>query len=171
MLYIKKRCLFCDTPEDCERNGNLTLLYPQTFKEQDLNPDVFSARRTTEHFHYKMVRCARTGLVFSHEILPDEILLPLYSESKVTFNEFTDLIRKVYWRPMGSFGGSFVKGKALEIGCSNGFFLEELLENGYENVYGCEPSVEAKEMAHPDTKKIYIPGFLEKGSIRTIFLT
>ncbi|HXA01225.1 MAG TPA: hypothetical protein VNW99_04510, partial [Cytophagaceae bacterium] len=78
-------------------------LYPQTFKDEDINADVFSARRITEHFHYKMVKCVKTGLVFSREILPDNILEKLYAESKVTFIEYTDIIRKDYWKPLEKF--------------------------------------------------------------------
>ena len=92
--YLIKKCLFCDD-ESC-----LQELYPKTFKDEDLNAAVFSARRVTEHFHYRMVKCERTGLVFSREILPDTILEKLYADSKVTFGEYTEIIRKDYWRPL-----------------------------------------------------------------------
>jgi SAM-dependent methyltransferase len=144
--YTVKNCLFHND------NNCLEDLYPQTFKEEDLNEDVFSARRVTEHFHYKMVRCKETGLVFSKEILPEDILKKLYKGSKVTFSEYTGIIRKDYWKPLSKFSSILKKDAALEIGCSNGFFMEELLLQGFKAVQGCEPSIEAKEKAHPSVK-------------------
>lgn len=151
--YITKHCLFC--PDD----SCLVDLYPQTFKDEDVNADVFSARRVTEHFHYKMVRCSNTGLVFSREILPEEDLKKLYADSKVTFNEYADIIRKDYWRPLEKFSDIMVKGSALDIGCSNGFFLEELKDHGFKELYGCEPSTEAKDVADPSIKEHIFTGF------------
>lgn len=151
--YITKPCLFCGT-DACLRD-----LYPRNFRDEDLNGQVFSARRVTEHYHYKMVRCIRTGLVFSREILPDEVLEKLYAGSKVTFSEYTDIIRKDYWRPLKAFSASMAKGSALEIGCSSGFFLEELLAQGFHEVHGCEPSLEAKALAVDAVKPGIHSGF------------
>jgi len=154
--YIVKNCLFHQDDQCLED------LYPQTFKEEDLNEEVFSARRVTEHFHYKMVRCKKTGLVFSREILPDDLLEKLYSGSKVTFNEYTGIIRKDYWKPLEKYAPLIKKDTALEIGCSNGFFMEELLAHGFKDVKGCEPSKEAKEQAVPSVKDKIHCGFFNK---------
>jgi SAM-dependent methyltransferase len=108
-----------------------------------------------------MVRCAETGLVFSREILPDEMLGALYAESKVTFSAQAGIIRADYWRPLERLGKRLKRGAALEIGCSSGFFLEELLARGFGEVQGCEPSVEAKALAAPSVR----------GRIRTGFFT
>lgn len=162
MEYIKKHCLFCN-PDAPGYETDHALLYPQTFKEEDLNAEVFSARRVTEHFHYKIYKCKKTGLLFSGEILPDDVLLKLYADSRVTFNEYTHLIRKDYWSPLIPFADSFVRGSALEIGCSTGFFLEELLQQGYKNVSGCEPSEEAKALAAASIRENIFSGFFKSG--------
>lgn len=155
--YVTKSCLFCGS-DSCFRE-----LYPRNFRDEDLDASVFSARRVTEHFHYRMVRCANTGLVFSREILPDEVLRRLYAGSKVTFNEYAPIIRKDYWRPLESLSESMKRGKALEIGCSSGFFLEELQSRGFQEVHGFEPSLEAKQMASPSVRdRIHTEFFTEK---------
>ena len=147
--YLTQPCLFCAGDDCCEE------LYPRNFRAEDLTPGVFSARRVTEHYHYRMVRCRATGLVFSREVLPDPVLENLYAESQVTFGAYADIIRRDYWRPFASFvdgsGGASGAGKgaALEIGCSTGFFLEELLDRGYREVHGCEPSAAARRSASP----------------------
>jgi SAM-dependent methyltransferase len=154
--YIIKNCLFH------KDNQCLEDLYPQNFKEEDLNEEIFSARRVTEHFHYKMVRCKKTGLVFSREILHEDVLERLYSGSKVTFNEYTNVIREDYWKPLSKYVSMIKKNAALEIGCSNGFFIEELLAQGFQDVMGCEPSREAKEQASPLIKDKIHSGFFNK---------
>lgn len=151
--YITKHCLFC-ADDAC-----LVDLYPRNFQDGDLNADVFSARRVTEHFHYRMVRCRRTGLVFSREILPDDVLERLYAGSKVTFGSYAEIIREDYWRPLERRTASLRKDSALEIGCSSGFFLEELRARGFREVRGCEPSVEAKAMAAPSVREGIHTGF------------
>lgn len=151
--YVTKPCLF-HAGDACLRE-----LYPKNFRDEDLNPGIFSARRVTEHYHYRMVRCEETGLVFSREILPEDRLAELYAGSQVTFSRYADLIRKDYWRPLERFVTAAPREKALEIGCSSGFFLEELKERGYREVHGCEPSVEAKAVAAPSVRDGIHTGF------------
>ena len=156
ITYVTKHCLFCGD-DACLRD-----VYVRNFGDGDLNADVFSARRVTEHFHYKMARCARTGLLFSREILPDDVLQTLYAGSKVTFSAYADIIRKDYWRPLERALArlpGFERGSALEIGCSSGFFLEELRARGFREVAGCEPSLEAKAIAADTIKDGIRTGF------------
>ena len=128
-------------------------LYPRTFTEEHLTPEVFSARRESEHLHYSIVRCANCGLVFSREILPDDRLSELYAGSSVTFGEHMAALRTDYWRCLQPFLAGAHRGSALEIGCSSGFFLEELMAQGFTEVHGCEPSTKAGEMAVADVRK------------------
>jgi SAM-dependent methyltransferase len=157
MTYVRKQCLFCHEREQIDE------LYPQTFRIEDLTAEVFSARRSTEHYHYTMVRCRNCGLVFSRDILSEDALTQLYSKSKVTFSKYSDIIAKDYWRCLEHHVNRIEKSTALEIGCSSGFFLEELLSNGFKEVFGCEPSVEAKEMAPFTVRKNITLGFFKPG--------
>jgi len=161
--YVTKECLFCpDTDPE-----NHPILYQKNFKDEDLNAEIFSARRTTEHFHYDIVKCQKTGLVFSRYILDDAALNDLYKDSVVTFNDQTEFIKRDYWKPIAEYSKKWNKGKSLDIGCSNGFFLECLKDNGYRQVYGVEPGEEPKAIAREDIKDnihtgFYGPGLYEK---------
>jgi 2-polyprenyl-3-methyl-5-hydroxy-6-metoxy-1,4-benzoquinol methylase len=157
--YITKECLFCDGTEPKTH----PLLYKKNFKDEDLNAEVFSARRTTEHFHYDMLKCGKTGLIFSRHILDDDSLNELYKGSVVTFNEQTEFIKRDYWQPIKEYAKKWNKGKGLDIGCSNGFFLEVLKDNGYKEVYGVEPGEEPKRIARPDVKDNIFTGFYGPG--------
>lgn len=54
------------------------------------------------------------------------------------------------------------RGAALEIGCSSGFFLEELKDRGFGQVSGSEPSVQARRMARHDVREHITTGFFGK---------
>ncbi len=157
--YITKNCLFCDGTDEKTH----PILYKKNFKDEDLNAEIFSARRTTEHFHYDMVKCEKTGLIFSRHILDDDTLNELYKGSIVTFGEQTEFIKRDYWAPIADYVKKWNKGKSLDIGCSNGFFLEVLKDNGYEGVYGVEPGVEPKTIARADIRDNIHTGFYGAG--------
>ena len=153
--FVQKQCLFCEDQEI------LRDLYERSFEPDDLNPAVFSARRVTEHFHYKMVACRNCSLVFSREVLDDQRLTQLYGQSAFTFGEHTETLRRDYWRPLAPYAQRVRGGTALEVGCSSGFFLEELRDRGMDQVFGCEPSVEAKTHACPEVRKNILSSFFE----------
>ncbi len=157
--YITKECLFCKETDA----ANHPVIYKKNFRDEDLDAQVFSARRTTEHFHYEMMKCTKTGLIFSRQILDDASLNQLYKESLVTFGEQTEFIKNDYWQPLREHLEGRGKQKALDIGCSNGFFLEVLKDNGFKEVYGCEPSTEAKDIARADVKDGIHTGFFGPG--------
>lgn len=157
--YTTKECLFCNST-DAKTHP---VLYKKNFKDEDLNAHVFSARRTTEHFHYDMVKCEKTGLIFSRDILSDESLNELYKESLVYFGEQTEYIKKDYWEPIKDIFKTRSKQRSVDIGCSNGFFLEVLKDNGFTEVYGCEPSDEAKAIAREDIRDNIHTGFYGAG--------
>jgi len=157
--YITKECLFCNDTAAATH----PVLYKKNFRDEDLNADVFSARRTTEHFHYEMVKCQQTGLIFSRHILNDDALNELYKDSVVTFGEQTEFIKNDYWRPIAEYVKKWKKGKSLDIGCSNGFFLEVLKDNGYAEVYGVEPGEEPKKIARADIRDGIHTGFYGPG--------
>jgi SAM-dependent methyltransferase len=157
MELVTKHCLFCG-----EREA-LVDLYPQTFGESDISPGVFSARRSTDHLHYRIVRCNGCGLVFSREVLPADRIAQLYAGSAMTYGEYTQTLRADYWRPLKPYEAMITGGKALEIGCGNGFFLEELLDHGVAEVVGCEPSLDARNAASVRVRAGIRPGLFRDG--------
>ncbi|WP_345079117.1 class I SAM-dependent methyltransferase [Nemorincola caseinilytica] len=157
--YITKECLFCNSTNEADH----PIVYQKNFRDEDLDAGVFSARRTADHFHYDMVRCSKTGLLFSRHILDDEALNELYKGSVVTFGEQTEFIKRDYWRPIADKVGGWQRKRALDIGCSNGFFMEVLKDNGYEEVHGVEPGTEPKAIARADIRDNIYTGFYGPG--------
>lgn len=134
----------------CGVEGNATELYPANFSMDALTPAVFSARRIPDRIYYRMVRCNSCGLVRSDPIAPPDVLAQLYSKSTFEYDEEVGNLKLCYGRYLNSLAQYDVKKDALlEIGCGNGFFLHEALEQGYIDVRGVEPSVDAVNRANP----------------------
>jgi 2-polyprenyl-3-methyl-5-hydroxy-6-metoxy-1,4-benzoquinol methylase len=139
---IQTECAICGVSQP------VIEVYDQTFEHGDATFARFSARRTPDRIHYRIVRCARCGLLRSDPVLPDGELARLYEGSEVTYTEealFAGATYEQYLRkylPMVP-----AKRSLLEIGCGNGYFLERALHLGFHEAHGVEPSKHAIELA------------------------
>jgi len=139
---IKQECAICGN------NAPFEVLYPANFKAAQIDEDIFSARRIPDCCHYRLVRCLKCGLIYSNPILEEEKIKELYKRSKLTYEPEIKNLKKTY----GDYLKKVIrvipgKGNLLEIGCGNGFFLQEALKQGFKKVWGVEPSLSAVEKA------------------------
>jgi SAM-dependent methyltransferase len=137
------RCAICGT------EGNSVELYPANFVTEALNPASFSARRLPDRIHYRIVRCRICGLMRSDPVADPRILAQLYGRSTFNYGDEVDNLKLTYGYYLSKLNQYGVqKGTLLEIGCGNGFFLEEVLKQGYVTVWGVEPSADAVAQAN-----------------------
>lgn len=148
----------------CGVEGSATELYTANFSMDALTPAVFSARRLPDRIHYRMVRCNNCGLVRSDPIVPPDILSQLYSKSTFEYDEEVDNLKLCYGRYLNRLAQYDVKKDALlEIGCGNGFFLDEAVKQGYINVRGVEPSLDAVDRANPQIRPLIVCNIMQSG--------
>ncbi len=156
----------------CGTFGNATELYPPTYDEASFNERVFSARRIPDTIHYRIVRCRACGLVRSDPAAAQASLSELYGRSSFDYAAEVPNLRRTYRRYLAR-AKSRSRGRSLlEIGCGNGFMLEEALAQGYEAVCGVEPSRKAIAAAAPSVHDrilldIMKPGLFEPGEFDT----
>ncbi|MBI2502146.1 MAG: class I SAM-dependent methyltransferase [Candidatus Latescibacteria bacterium] len=155
----------------CDTEGNATQVYPANFDPQVFNPAVFSARRLPDRLHYRLVRCRTCNLVRSDPVADAQTLARLYAHSSFDYGEEVANIRRTYGRYLACLGAG--KGALLEVGCGNGFFLEEALDQGYAEVWGVEPSQAAVAQAGPRVRPrirgdILRPGLFTPGTFDVI---
>jgi SAM-dependent methyltransferase len=164
------RCAICGT------EGNARELYRANFDLQELNPAVFSARRLPDRIHYRMVKCNACGLVRSDPIADPALLAQLYHQSTFTYTDEVADLKRTYGRylaELDKYGAR--KGALLEIGCGNGFFLQQALAQGYRSVRGVEPSQAAVSQAAPEVRAAIVcdlmrPGLFGPGEFDVICL-
>lgn len=131
-------------------NGDAIECYPARLDEESLDATTFSARRFYDRkIHFRMVRCRLCGLVRSDPVLPPEALATLYAQSHFTYHNEVAHLRQTYGRYLRRCALLLpAKDRLLEIGCGNGFFLEEARAQGFREVHGVEPSGDAIAAAH-----------------------
>lgn len=145
---IQKVCAICETNKDA------SVKYPANFKPEDFNNRIFSARRLPDKIHYQIWECQKCGLIFSSPIEDNLKLAKLYAESKLTYRKEIFYLKKTYGRYLKEIEDlTNNKENLLEIGCGNGFFLEEAKKQGYKNVHGVEPGREVAAKARPEIRK------------------
>lgn len=156
-MRLRQNCPLCGSP-------HFNLLYPSTLKKKDLNATVFSARRLPDRVHGSVIRCSKCGLVRTLEIISELKLKQLYSKSHFTYESLTSNLVKTY-SPLIRRAAKRLKTKRafLEIGCGNGFMLEEAKKIGFSKVFGIEPSRHAVEQANNSIKKEIVVDMLRPG--------
>lgn len=132
------------------------LLYPSTFKTTvHLTTSIFSARRLPDKVHGTVVKCVRCGLVRTLERVSPKTLSELYVQSRFTYNNLTGNLKTTYLQVIKD---AIVqlrhKNSFLEIGCGNGFLLNEVKKLGFPQVFGVEPSLDAFQKASLRVKRL-----------------
>jgi len=158
MKMIKTRCALCNSEDD------YTVLYRENFRESDFNTDIFSARRAPDRVHYRIVKCTNDNLIRSNPILEASHLSTLYKGSRFRYEEEVGNLIATYLDALAPvLRGLPKEAKILEVGCGNGFLLKALYEQGFENVYGLEPSADAVQKADEKIRQNIIADILRPG--------
>ena len=138
----------------CGEDQKIVTLYNSTLKTQKIDYRTFSARRIPDRMHYRLVKCISCGLIFSNPIIEEKRINSFYFQSDFNYNQEAEYLKKTYFNYLKKYVlSSDPKNiKVLEIGCGNGFILEELIDNGIKNVYGIEPGHTSVRKARSDIK-------------------
>ena len=145
----------------CKTRGDFELVYAKNFQNSHINTSIFSARRLPDRIHGTVIKCIRCGLVRSKQFVKSSTLEKLYQNSQFTYAKLTNNLSSTYF----SILNPILKSKdcnILEIGCGNGFLLSYLKKKGYKNVWGIEPSSNAKKKASPKIRSRIKLGILDK---------
>jgi SAM-dependent methyltransferase len=152
------RCAICGTL------GDAIELFPASLTPEAFDARHFSARRLPDRVHYRMVRCNRCGLVRSDPAGDPAAVAGLYARSTFDYQDEVPHLRRTYGRYLDRLDRHGAQRDGLlEIGCGNGFFLEEALRRGYRDVRGIEPSRDAIESASASARPLIVEDVLRPG--------
>lgn len=100
--------------------------------------------------------------MYANPILRQEIASALYEKSELNYDAQLDNLKKTYGGCL-KLAKPFVlkKGRLLDVGTGNGFFLDEALRQGYSEVVGVEPSQHAVSKASDSVRSCIIPDILK----------
>ena len=152
--FVETYCLIC------RQNTHTEVKYPRNFELDQINHQQFSARRTTDRFHYQLLHCRKCGSVFSSPILPQETLLALYQQATTNFqSELNNVAESYAWNLEKQLKPMPPQRAALDIGCGSGNLLQEFLKMGFYKVAGVEPSYKVVAEAGPLQSSIFTGSF------------
>jgi SAM-dependent methyltransferase len=152
------RCAICGTL------GDAIEIFPENLTPEAFDPRHFSARRLPDRVHYRMVRCKVCGLVRSDPAGDPAKVAGLYARSTFDYRDEVPHLRRTYGRYLVRLDRHGANHDGLiEVGCGNGFFLEEALLRGYRNVRGIEPSREAVNLASDAIRPLILEDVLRPG--------
>jgi SAM-dependent methyltransferase len=141
-------------------------VFPATVSAGSFDTERFSARRLPDRVHYRVVRCRRCGLLRSDPAADSDSVADLYARSRFDYQAEVANLRRTYGRYLARLdqhGAS--RDGLLEVGCGNGFFLEEAVRRGYREVRGIEPSRDAILSAPESVRHLIVEDVLRPGAL------
>jgi SAM-dependent methyltransferase len=141
-----------------------------------LDSKLYSARRLPDRFHYQLVKCRHDGLVRSTPVYPPDVVAKLYKASQVTYDHEVPYLTQTY---LAALQPVLVNLKfdapILEIGSGSGFMIQAVMDQGFNQAFGIEPSQSVIAAATPQLKPriwsgLATPKLLAKKKWQLIFL-
>jgi SAM-dependent methyltransferase len=132
----------------------------RVFAEASVVPDslssfAFASRKLPENLHHRIVACEECDLLYSSPVPTREFLEEAYREASFDASEESRLASLTYARILTSIARSLADRRgALDIGTGDGAFLQRLLENGFTDVVGVEPSAAPVAIADPRVRDL-----------------
>ena len=149
----------------CGDNKNIEILHQENLPELGITSAEYAPRRERDFIHYRIVKCIKCGLVRSDPIANNDLIEKYYEKSDCTYTlqKENQPLKKTYGKYFEEMlrEYSIQRSSYLDIGCSNGFMLENALELGFSNVMGIEPSLDAIKQASDKIKSKIIPGMFD----------
>lgn len=149
MIFESRPCPVCGSTDD-------SLVFAESnFDESKLNSYSYASRKLPELMHYRLVRCGRCGLLYASPAPKNDFLKAAYNEASFDSAVEAGDASRTYIRQLNAALPKLPdRVGALDIGTGDGAFLERLLEAGFSEVIGVEPSEAPIEAARPDVRKL-----------------
>jgi SAM-dependent methyltransferase len=135
------------------------LFLEASFDPARLTTASFASRKVPEFMSYRLLRCAGCETVYASAAPPAEALAHSYSHADYDSGEEAALAADTYIAALAPAIAALPRrGRALEIGTGTGVLLERLLEAGFDDVVGIEPSSAAIAAAAPSVRGLIREG-------------
>ena len=140
--FRKRPCPVCGSTDESSVFADKTL-DDSTWK--DLS---FSSRKLPEYLVHRMIECPACDVVYASPVPHEEVLEQAYraapfvsaEESAFAAETYRRLLRPLLVELSG-------RSNALDVGASDGTFLQALLDEGFKDVVGIEPAAASAEAA------------------------
>jgi 2-polyprenyl-3-methyl-5-hydroxy-6-metoxy-1,4-benzoquinol methylase len=143
----------------CGSNSEERIFAPANFDPAALDSFAFSSRKVPENMHHRLVACERCDLLYSSPIPPRDLFEAAYRDAAFDASYESHLASVTYGRILRKILPSLPDREgALDVGTGDGAFLQQLLELGFSDVVGVEPSQAPVGLAAPGVKGLIAQG-------------
>ena len=149
LTMAKRHCPVCDNADESRvfAEANVDL--------QKFDAFAFASRKTPEYMHWRLVSCTRCDLLYANPIPRPEDLAAAYHEAAFDSREEARLASRTYGRFLPRIIERLKdRDSAVDIGTGDGAFLQALLDAGFTDVVGIEPSAAPIAVAPPHLRPL-----------------
>ncbi len=156
MELISRACPVCGSIDETN------VFAAADFDFTRLDQFAFASRKIPEYMHYRLLSCPTCDLLYASPVPRAEDLAGSYSDA-----DFDSAVEARYAAMTYSSYLSEIKQRlpdlqgALDIGTGDGAFLEQLLEQGFTDVAGIEPSKAPIAAASTKVKQLIREGIFQ----------
>ncbi len=150
---ISRSCPICGSSDDSN------IFAEADFDEQKWDSFAFASRKLPEYMHYRLITCPICDLLYANPIPTLDSLSSAYQEAAFDSSEEAGYAARTYGKILLKIISKLnSKESALDIGTGDGAFLIELINAGFTNVQGVEPSSAPIQAAEPSIKPLIREG-------------
>jgi SAM-dependent methyltransferase len=143
----------------CGSSDTSNIFAEANFNIERLDSFAFASRKMPEYMHYRLVDCPVCDLLYSTPLPREDYLTRNYAEASYDSGAEARYAAGTYAKLLSGFVTQLPERHgALDIGAGDGAFLERLLEYGFEQVVGVEPSKAPIAAARPEIRPLIKEG-------------
>ncbi|MEA2182972.1 MAG: hypothetical protein QOF69_2157 [Solirubrobacteraceae bacterium] len=139
-----RSCPICGSTDDSDVYAR------QHVDSAALDQYAFASRKRPEHMRLRLVRCPECDVVYANPVPTPDALARAYETAAFDSAVEARFAARTYMRALSSILPRLPdRNSALDIGTGEGAFLGELLDAGFADVGGIEPSIAPIAAAEP----------------------
>jgi SAM-dependent methyltransferase len=139
--------------------GRATVFLEASLDPARLTATSFASRKLPEFMSYRLLRCSDCETVYAVAAPGAEMLADAYAAAGYDSSEEAALAADTYAAALArTIAGLPQRGRVLEIGTGTGVLLERLLDAGFAEAMGIEPSRAAIDAASPAVRGLIREG-------------
>lgn len=148
----------------CSSTDRDDVFAESTYDPSKLDQFAFASRKFPEYMHHRLIQCPRCDLLYADPVPDDQSLRAAYSEAAFDSGEEAQWASRTYLQLLRRYLRGFPHTDgALDIGTGDGAFLLRLLEVGFSDVHGVEPSATPIAAADPRVRPLITYGMFDRG--------
>jgi hypothetical protein len=139
----------------CGSTGEGKVIVESNVELSKLTEFAFASRKLPEYMHSRMVECGACGLLYGTPAVSIDSGLNAYKDAAFDSGQESQFAARTYAKLIaGQLNSIASRDKALDIGAGDGAFLEQLIQLGFRDITGVEPSAAPIADAKPEVRNM-----------------